>query len=1810
MTRLLLFFATMLFFTACNKTKTIDEASPETKTLLKSYTRGMIYEDGEINFYFQDGVNLQSEDIQDAIEIKPHVPFDANINMSLNLLSIKPKQNLERGQEYLITLDMSKLTDKGEDLLVNTKVRIHSQNITVERKGVVIDKKGDRYLDINLSTALDESVEAIKNIFKGVSEDDVNVNKIESGKFSALIKLNAGESEIAWEGSEIGSSESGTLEVQASDTEAFKIVDTYFDKRDQVLTAYFSQLLKEDQDATGLILVGEEDKNYEIKNNTITVFVKEPTKEAAIVEFKRGIRSVKNQRLDEDYTYQLVINLLKPEIQWLSEGTYIPSEGDFKIPFKSKGLKQVKVNVSAINTQNAAQFAAWNDITSSDDNELLRYGKFYYEEVLELDPTGKLNLEGWNEFGIDLSDAFERETGYIYRIDLSYAPSYTVLSCNDEELNTFEHSVKDKDWFEDKKRWYNYYNNYNYKDLDNPCKPTFYFKNNGLSKNVHCTNVFPIIKLGENELVVALKNLTKNKNATGAMVGLLNLQGEVFAQEKMGTSGIVRFENLERKPHAIRVDFYDDISYFSLSEGKEVSITEFDISSNVSDEDNKLFVYSDRGVRRPGDTIVLNVMVNKAAFDVPEGIPVQTKIYNPKGVLVHTSDQPYRAAKLIYTFKFPTAVDDPTGYWQGAINIGPIEKTESIRVETIRPNVVDVTYSIRNESEDWVYDNKLAGSLNVAYFAGYAMKNGNVKATATVMPLKYPWDKWKNYSTSSYDKPDAEKVELMNVTTDQNGEAQFSSLLDFKNFKTVSRVIMDSQIDLPGGGANSEVQVLNISPYKSYVGIEEKSGKGWWGSFRYDEMPRFALIHLNEKGTLLKGKTTAQATLYRAKQDWWYDRYRLSRDYRVVVGEHFEKVETLEVSFNDGEGRYEHKEGLPSGIYVLQVKDPESGHTAQYRYHAVSNRSYSVQANPEFLELNLEKKAYNAGEHMSIDLPQLPESRALITIERGTKILEAFWMDLTTPTLELKVEDAWFPNFYLNVNIVQNYQQKHNDRPIRLYTVEKITVNERTEVIEPVLNTPAKVRPNETFNVQVSEKQGKAMEYTLTVVDRGLLNITGFKTPDPLTHFNQQYALLIKTWDLVKDLMVFMDPSFSGVFSIGGDAALKQLDKSADFNRFEPVVFNIGPFKLPAGATKSHKITLPNYIGNLSVSVVAASPKTFGNEEQSVIVASPLMVQTQMPRSLNVTDEVILPVTLFKDDASIKNVEVTAESNQSHLAFAKNKTSVGMSDDQALANLAFTVKNQSGETDLKIKAKANGYETYEDTKIFVNYPNSYEEKVTYYKIPTNGQQNIDIDASGYDETKHVSLSLSGIILPAFTDYYASLIDYPYGCLEQTTSRGLAMLFMGDLIKLSAQEKTVSADHLDAAIDKIFSYQSSQGRFSYWSNGYYHEWSDLYAGHFLLEAKEKGHKVNNTMLNNWKSYTTGVASKWRADGLDGPMTKRAERLQAYRLFLLAKANTPDKSAMNRFRNRALDNLSKVLLAGAYHYTGMEDVAAGLFYDNMNVSSNYDYYTFGSDVRNEAIVLMVLSLLEEGERVDRYYEEWVRAVNDKSWLTTQDKGFIMMAAHKYLGDPGSKLGDAVKFSISSQTHTKSVQLASNTSENISWSPQDITDQASISNTSEGPLFVIKTERAIPTELYQDAYNDNLSMNVDYSNLNGGKIDLMSMQQGEEILITVNIKNTDVVDHNSLALNVKMPSGWELINPRLIGSASTTSSDFNYQNYRDDRVYTFFGINQGGSKVFRFRAKANLKGDYYLPAVSCEHMYLRNVRAQNKAARVKIE
>lgn len=1834
---LLLLTAFFIFTISCKSKKdatALLDASKD-QELLDQYfmaaTVGVISANDELKFVLKEPLSADvAEDVlQKVVTLSPSV--DGTVTLSNNtILTFTPKKPLSSDETYTVKLDLKTLDATRFDKNIEYQIKTLAQDMKVEREGIIINENGDVSILLNVKTADKVDVEMLKSCFNTdatvieVTEKSNNEYEVEC-RFANGIKQ---DSKIAYNGKNIGCKVEGNVELFDLDMKQFGVVFTYQNTTEKTFNIYFSQRLNRQMDLTGLVKVQNQNAAYTVKDNVLTLFLNDISNvDKVAILISQGVKSIENKTLPTDYTYEIQVKADHPAAEFVSDGNYFPSEGDFKIPIKTKALNQLRLVVVEIKQENVMHYLAWQSLAYADYYNLRMYGKPVYDQVVSLNQGLKDN-EGWTVHGIDLSDRIRKNPGSIYHIGMEFAPQNTSISCK-AQLKQYKvnNKIPENDFFTIRDNHYNdyygYYEDYNWQESNDPCKLAYYVNQQPVHKLFICSDYSVIAKKAGANYFISLTKLMDLSLVADAEVTLFNLQAEKIASARSSSEGFVKFENVVYDAAVLKVEKNTHVTYLSLDPNQSNALTEFDVSGERSEIETEFFVYTDRDIWRPGDSIYVDFMVNKAHSDLPKGIPLVLTFYNVDNMIVSEQIQKIDLeSKQIYSFKIHTSPNAKTGLYRCMFQIGPKSIRKNIRIETIKPNTAEVIYSFKNIEGNTIYSDIISGSIQAKYLTGFDLGNAKIKASARGRKNLNPFSEFKDYYFDVYDNTIIENnINIIDLTTNDKGAASFEGALSLKYFNTPINVSIETETILPGGGTNKEGKSITLSPFETYLGASRKDGSGWNGNHTFEENVDINLVNLTNKGKLSVNNNSVSYTLQQHISSWWVDKYRLRSSGNFVNADYWKDVDNGSISMK-GKGKITFPKGkLQKGAYKLTMTDATSGHATQVFFTVYDGKESIPGSQPHIVEFQTDKETYKTGENVKLMLPDIDGAKALISIERGNRVIGQVWYDLakSNNVVSLPTNENWSPNVYLHVTIMQKYKQEINDLPLRLFGIKHIKMDGTTSQLTPVSSIPDQLESNKSYTFTISESQGRPMEYTLAIVDEGLLNLTGFATPDPSKHFNGKYPLLVKTWDIYQYLISYFKGKFAGIISIGGDDAYNP-DAIAEINRFKPVAIHQGPYKLSKGGKMTHKIDIPNYIGKVRLMVVACAPNNFGKLEKYIPIKNPLMVQAQFPRALNVSDKLQLPVTIFRDDASIKTADLTVKTDVSLVkGFTPSKSLTFNGKNQLSHIYDIEILNKVGLLSVETGINGGGKSMKEVTDILINYPNSYESNISKNIIEPGAKMDYIIKPKGYREIFTSKLMISGLKVPNFSQYSEELIEYPYGCLEQTTSAGFSQLYLDKIIQLDPSQNKNRMENLQASINKIGRLQQPSGKFNYWDGTYYHAWSDIYAGNFLVELKRLNYLSNNSdMLSKWLDAHYSIANNWAANGLTDNYVYETESLaQAFRLFVLAKGGKPSKSAMNRFvtSNTSTNPITWWLIAGSFQLSSYDSKAkefvakAEGLQKNYNETRNYD--SFGDQGRDWALIVEILSYIDSDKnKLENYYDQMVETLNAMSWVSTQTKGFAFIAAYKYFGK-ALGLVNKVDYTITGLSgSTKSYQHSAYEPRIIVIDKASYDKIVSIQNKGKGKLYVYQTNRYIDNNLKKDAASSNLGISVNYYNVTKKQAGLAGIQLGDDISVTISVNNPSALAANDLALNLKMPAGWELINPRIYETVvAKSNTNITYQDFRDDRVYTFFDLNAGAKETFSFKTKAAFSGDFYMPAVSCEHMYKGTVYARNATARVNV-
>ena len=1320
-----------------------------------------------------------------------------------------------------------------------------------------------------------------------------------------------------------------------------------------------------------------------------------------------------------------------------------------------------------------------------------------------------------------------------------------------------------------------------------------------------------------------VNNILDTKPVGKAQVTIYNFQLQPIGKGETNGEGLVEITP-KGVPFIAVAEADKQKAYVRVVDGEEQSVSRFDVGGKDIQKGLKGFIYGERGVWRPGDTLHISFMLEDREKRIPDKHPVALEIYNPRGQF-YTKMISTQGMNGFYTFDVPTQATDPTGLWNAYIKVGGTTFHKGLRIETIKPNRLKINLALPKVLQ--ATDKDVYAPLTSTWLTGATASKLKAKVEMSLSKVN---TQFKNYGQYIFNNPATDfttiKTDIFDGTLDAEGKANVTlKVPTATEAPGMLNATFTTRVFEPGGDASIYTQTIPFSPFTSYVGINLNQPKGKYIETDKDHV--FDIVTVNTQGQLVNS-SNLEYKIYRIGWSWWWENSGESFG-TYINNSSITPVASGNLQTRGGKASFKFRIDYPSwGRYLVYVKDKESGHATGGTVYVdwPEWRGRSSKTDPsgiKMLAFSLNKDSYEIGETATAIIPAAAGGRALVSIENGSTVLRQEWIEVSNggdTKYTFKITPEMTPNVYLHISLLQPHAQTVNDLPIRMYGVVPVFVTNSQTVLQPQIQMPEVLRPETNFNVTVSEKTGKPMTYTLAIVDDGLLDLTNFKTPDPWNDFYSREALGIRTWDMYDNVLGASAGSYSSLFSTGGDATLKPADAKA--NRFKPVVKFIGPFYLGKGKSQTHTLKLPMYVGSVRAMVVAGQEGAYGNAEKTAFVRTPLMMLSTLPRVLSIQEEITVPVNIFAMENQVKNVTISLQTSGGGVQIVgANQQSLKFSQpgDQLVF---FTLKtgSKTGKATIHLTANGGGQQTKETIEIEVRNPNPVVTLRNSQWVEAGQSKELSYNLSSSSANNQIKLEVSRIPSVDISRRFDFLYNYQHHCTEQLTSKALPLLFVGQFKTIDKIEAEKIKTNVQEAIRQIYGRQLPNGGFVYWpGNAVADEWISSYAGMFLTLAQEKGYAVHSNVLNKWKRFQRAAAQNWRMpQDASGWQQWQSELQQAFRLYTLALAGAPEYGAMNRMKEQAgLSIQAKWRLAATYVLTGKMKPAEELVYNAETTVSPYSSMNqiYGSSDRDEAMILETLILMNRERDALQQAKVVSKNLSQEEWFSTQSTAFALMA----MGRLAEKLSGTLDFvwtwNDKQQPAVKSAKAVFE--KEIATTPKS--GMIAVKNQGKGALSVDLITR---TQLLNDtlpAISDNLRMDIRYANLNGTPISVNDIIQGTDFMAITSISNiSGTSDYTNLALTHIIPSGWEIYNERMVapetesgaadGSGKSVSK-YNYLDIRDDRVLTYFNLRRGETKVFTVRLQATYAGNFILPAVQCEAMYDVNVQARSKAGRTTV-
>jgi alpha-2-macroglobulin len=1847
--------ATLIILHACgNSGKKITTINPGFYKYVSAYTSGIVSKKSKIKIQLteiykdknnSDKIPLFGDPVPDGLfELDPAVKGKAAWT-DAQTIEFTPEQALTNGQLYDVEFHLGKLISvPGEFKDFRFQFATVQQNLNVEVREIrTLDSYNIEFMQAEIKVYTSDYVDSAamtKFITAKLGEKEMKVrwtnpyyydeDRTSNQVFYYSIdsiprKKQEQKLSVNWNGAVIGYDHTETIERTIPALGDFSVMNTEVNNGgEQNIRLEFSEPIHPRQNLNGIITIkGIENLKYSVDGNQVYVYL--PNRYVGNYEMKvnTGIKNFKGYKMINAFASAINLSEAHPKVRLVGKGNILPNSSGLTFPFEAIMLKAVDVRIMKIYENNVQQFLQVNSLDGN--QEMYRVAKKLIERKILLDKEKKLNLKEWNRFSIDLAKYISPEPGAIYRVDIKFNKDYSLCDCEEgtspEQNEGTASSDDDPSWSEG--GWYDsyddgyYQNRYAYEEDSesngDPCDYYFYH-GRAVGRNILASDVGIIAKMGEERTMnVAVSNMVTTQPLVNAAVEFYDFQKQLIASGSTDAKGIANV-SLRKKPYLLIAKSGNQRGYLKLQDGLVNSLSKFDVGGEENKKGIKGCIYTERGVWRPGDSIYVSFILEDKLKALPAGHPVKFELLDPNYQVVQTLMRT-RNVDGVYDFRTATSPEAVTGNWQARVSLGNNSYAKDLKIETVKPNRLKIYMEFPHEQISVNEKDSLA-NLKVKWLHGAVAKNLSAQVDVSVSQMETRFPK---YSGFIFDSPlknfNSDNITLFAGKVNEKGEAKINTQIKIGEAAPgMLKLNFSTKVWEEGGDFSVDRFSTKYSPFTSYVGIKIPEGSAYDKTLETGKNHFFEIASLDGNGKALS-KNKLNVKVYLLTQRWWYDEYEsaanyLTRSSTVVV------LDTL-VSTKDGKGGFNFRVGQHEyGKYLVLVNDAQSLHSTgtifwmDQPYWARENRLGNE--NASMLNFTIDKEKYTVGENVKLTFPSPGNGKALVSVETGRKILKQFWVDTKKgeTRFEFPSTQDMSPNAYLHVTLLQPHADTKNDLPIRLYGVVNVEVDDPETHLHPAIKMADVIKPESVAEINVSEDQGKEMTYTLAVVDEGLLDLTRFQTPQPHTTFYTKEALGVKTWDIYDMVLGAQAGKIDKMLSIGGDES-GSMKKSAKASRFKPMVKFIGPFHLPAGGNKTHHIDIPNYVGSVRVMVVASHEGAYGNVEKTVSVHKPLMVLATLPRVLGPLESVYLPVNIFAMEKHVKNVKVEIETNDLlSIDGVKNQSLVFTNPGDEVVNFKLNVAEKIGVAKVKVTVTSGKEKAYQEIELQVRTPNP---KVVdaYETVLKPGQSwSHEIAFKGIEGTNKGTIELSVLPQMSLESRMQYLIQYPHGCIEQTTSSVFPQMLAANIVDLSDKQKKEISGNVKAGLKRLQLFQTFNGGFSYWpGEGVDSEWGTNYAGNFMLEAEKLGYTIPSNMKSRWVSYQQSQAKNWinNTGNFGHPHgTESNQSIQAYRLYTLALAGSPELGSMNRLREeKDLFEATKWRLAAAYHLVGQPEIAKQLMKGLKTEVAKYKElsYSYGSDVRDEAMILEALVITKDWDAAAKMTKRVAENLNSKEWMSTQETGYSLLAMCKYAdGNGGSK---NISFDYAVNGEAAVAKKSRHKIYQVRLSDEDINKKGNVlvKNNGDVVLYAKLMVEGVPSIGDKSAAASNLSMDVRYTDMKGNTIDPVKLTQGSDFIAEVTVKNPGTRgNYKEMALNQVFPSGWEIHNVRMDEAYAVYAADkATYQDIRDDRVFTYFNIGSRETKKYKIVLNATYLGRYYLPTVYSEAMYDNTINAR---------
>lgn len=1495
------------------------------------------------------------------------------------------------------------------------------------------------------------------------------------------------------------------------------------------------------------------------------------------IRVKEGITSRIDFVIKKPYQTVIQSAAFPKEVNLLQNGAILPLEGSKMLTFKTRGVNGVKVDIARVMPEQI------NHLISQ------TYGTF-------ANPHFKNNYN-FNETNITQS--------FSAVIPLSVAISKANYSSID--MSRYLKSQNSSGLFFVKVQGYNV----GEKSNDGPSDKRF----------ILATDLGMLVKKDkDNNHHIFVMSIKNGKPVANAKVQILGRNGIPVLTSQTNEQGYasLRVEGFynEQQPVAYVATNGGDISFMPFGRNdRNVDFSKFDISGTYSSSANKgmrAFVFSDRGIYRPGDDMNFGIITKNEDWGDLSGIPVKFVLKDPYGKNVFEKTVTLNASGFLTVNSVKTYKVSPTGTYSANVYLVQDKNRESllgatpVRVEEFRTDTIKVNAAITGASGlGWTLPDNLKALVTVNNFFGTPAQERAVKASYAMSPAEFSFSKY-----SGFRFPDPFKLNNRNAVqsitenfkdtrTNENGEAEFTFDMSKYSGGTYNLIFSAEAFEGDSGKSVYAYDGAKVSPYKYLLGYKTVSKLSYLNKDAVAEIDLIAadnnLVSLDLKNLKAKVLLIQYISSLVKQSNGVYK-------YQTVTKETLISEEELSVFAKGSEIKLN---TANPGNFVLQIED-ESGTkllSVPYFVAGSSNLTLAIEKDAHLM-INLQNDDVAPGGQLTLNITAPYKGAGLITIEKE-KVYAYKWFktDSNSSVQSITVPPDVEGNAYVNVSFIRAMDSKEIFSSPHSYAVAPFKVSLAKRKIGIDLKTPKMIRPGD--DLEISYKTSDKAKIVVYAADQGILQVADYRTPDPLSFFFKKGALETETYQTV-DLILPDYKIIRDIAGIGGGDGYEMIEKNLNpFARkqHKPVVFWSATLDAST-REQTVKYKMPDYFnGRLKVMAVAAAPDKTGSAETDLTVKSPVIISPLAPLAAISGDifEVTATVSNNIEGSGSASLSVRIETGDKFEISGQNKQILEIKEGGE-KTVRFTLKtlDKPGSGDLVFKAQHKNEIFKSEVSVSIRPAYAYQTNVKSGFSKKKPFKVTDFSRNMYDEFANREFAVSYSPQLIFLSLKRYFTAYPYGCTEQIISAAFPFLYGA----VSERKGFIMPDEqqkmFDETLSKIRSRQQSSGGFSLWpDSSNTHIFSSVYAMHFFTDSKELGYPVPQEILSAGKNWLEYYASEL-------PKSLEEARMIAYANYVLTRNNHITTANLLRLENYLNDNHKKwnedivsAYLAACYSllkdHKKADKMIRGFKADAKDKFIFYSDYDSSSQ-RNAMYLYLCNKHFAQNLNADAnsIADGLVQTILDGKYNTVSSS-HILLALLSYASSMEGK-DEYLSISLSDAKGKETAAMPeTDPFPYINFSP-DTKEFFVNSKDDAGKIYYSVIQQGFDKSAKE--YAKNLEITRDYIFENGDIV--KSAEIGDNITVRIRIRAKSK-NYATVAVVDLLPACFEIISGSQNGVYLSSDA-------REDRM-VFYASAGPNICELTYKVKAVTKGSFTVPGVYASGMYDPEVSALTKQSSIEI-